>query len=304
MKANDLHEKAYLRYQMHWMLTHGITMDDISETVADWDKAHDYNKSFSKYVEEHGFWNGSLWACFDEFMDAEYKDKDYMKFLLSAEDFQLWLEEHGYGGKVYAKQVSLDLQESPLYYDELCFPDNIVVSGNSHYKEHLTDSFSRVKDALDDGELWEYTDITCNLPKKGGESYSVEELNSIKSLIRSFDYARADNDKIICSLLAIVEGEPWDYMTIRGSGQSDWNTIYYPVNQWTDKSLENFSMEYFNEGTEWIIHDEDYIPSSPDEISGYRTYCHFYSLEGIRKEIAEIIVAQLSRQKSKIFIMN
>ena len=77
-------------------------------------------------------------------------------------------------------------------------------------------------------------------------------------------------------------------MTIRGSGQSDWNTIYYPVNQWTDKSLENFSMEYFNEGTEWIIHDEDYIPSSPDEISGYRTYCHFYSLEGIRKEIAEI----------------
>ena len=51
---------------------------------------------YSKYVEEHGFWNGSLWACFEEFMDAEYQDKDNMKFLLPAKDFQLWLKEHGY----------------------------------------------------------------------------------------------------------------------------------------------------------------------------------------------------------------
>lgn len=288
MKTTDLHKKAYLRYQMHWMLTHGITMDDISETVADWDKDHDYNKSFSKYVEEHGFWNGSLWACFDEFMGAEYQDKNYMKFLLPEEDFQLWLKEHGYGGKVYARQISPDLQESPLFYDELCFPDNIVVSGNSHYKEHLTDSFSFVKGALEYGELWEFTDITCNLPKKGGEAYSVEELNSVKSLIRSFNYTKADKDKIICSLLSIVEGESWDYMTIRGSVQSEWNTVYYPVNQWTDKALANFSMEYFNEGSEWIIHDEGYIPTSQGEISGYTTYCHYYNLEDIKKEIAGI----------------
>ena len=288
MTTTDLHKKAYLRYQMHWMLTHGITMDDSSETAADWDKDHDYNKSFSRYVEEHGFWNGSLWACFEEFMDAEYQDKEYMEFILSTEDFQLWLQEHGYGGKLYAKQVSPDLQESPLFYDELCFPENIVVFGNSHYKEHLTDSFSLVKGALEDGELWEFTDITCNLPKKGGEAYSVEELNSVKSLIRSFDYARSDKDKIICSLLSIVESEPWDYMTIRGSVQSEWNIIYYPVNQWTDKALSNFSMEYFNEGTEWIVHDEGYIPSSPDQISGYTTYCYSCSLENIKKEIAKI----------------
>lgn len=243
---------------------------------------------YSKYVEEHGFWNGSLWACFEEFMDAEYQDRDYMKFLLHAKDFQLWLKEHGYDGKVYVKQVSPEYQESPLFYDELCFPENIVVSGNSHYKEHLTDSFSLVKDALEDGVLWEYTDITCNLPKKSGEAYSVEELNSIKNLIRSFDYTKSDKDKVICSLLSIVEGESWDYMTIHGSVQSEWNTIYYPVSQWTDEALENFSTEYFNEGTEWIVHDEDYIPSSPDDISGYSVYCHGYTMESNKKEISKI----------------
>ena len=51
-------------------------------------------------------------------------------------------------------------------------------------------------------------------------------------------------DEIICSVLSIVDGRKWDYEPIHGSCQSDWNEIYYPVDEWSEDAIKQFETEY------------------------------------------------------------
>jgi hypothetical protein len=46
-------------------------------------------------------------------------------------------------------------------------------------------------------------------------------------------------------------------------------------------------MEYFNTGSEWIIHDEESEPETVKDISGYSVYCYSWNTDGIKKEIAD-----------------
>ena len=52
--------------------------------------------------------------------------------------------------------------------------------------------------------------------------------------------------------------------------------MYSPV-QFSPDFVRNFEIEYFNTGTEWIIHDEDDAPENPEDISGYSMYCYTYN---------------------------
>ena len=47
-------------------------------------------------------------------------------------------------------------------------------------------------------------------------------------------------------------------------------------------------VDYFNLGTEWIIHDESSEPETPDEISGYSVYCYGWNADQIRAELANV----------------
>ena len=86
-----------------------------------------------------------------------------------------------------------------------------------------------------------------------------------------------------------MTGKKWDYRIIRGCCQSDWNYIFYPVDEWTREQIEIFEAEYFNTGSEWIIDDGEFDPEndSPLNINGYSVYCTLWSEDGIRKEIAD-----------------
>ena len=44
---------------------------------------------------------------------------------------------------------------------------------------------------------------------------------------------------------------------------------------------------YFNTGSEWIVHDEEAEPESPEDINGYSVYCIGWNDELIKLEIAE-----------------
>lgn len=87
----DIRKIAYQRYQLAWMLTHGITVQDIYKACAEAANENIEDKGpnatfkaddFRDYLEEHGFGSGSLWVCFDEFMGCEYQDKSYMRSIL------------------------------------------------------------------------------------------------------------------------------------------------------------------------------------------------------------------------------
>lgn len=45
--------------------------------------------------------------------------------------------------KTFARQISPEYQESPLFLGEDFFPDNIAVCGNRDYREHLPQPLKR-----------------------------------------------------------------------------------------------------------------------------------------------------------------
>lgn len=204
--------------------------------------------------------------------------------------------------KIYVKQVSPEWQESPLFIDG-CFPDNIAVCGNRDFKEHKPEIFEKVETVLEQGELAEvlenikewkeyYSNVTQAisdyLPPVNGR-YSTNSIHALKRLVSEYSTcSRSEEDIAMCRILSIVTGREWDYRTIRGSMQSEWNYVYYPVEEWSKTAIDVFEIEYFNEGTEWLVHDGDNIPENPGEFSGYTIYCTSWGEEGIREEMSEM----------------
>lgn len=131
--------------------------------------------------------------------------------------------------------------------------------------------------------------ITEYLPPTNGKKYSTNAIHALRCLIIDYSCcACSKENEILCKVLSIVDGRPWEWSTIRGSCQRDWQEVFYPVDEWSKEALQEFETQYFNEGTEWIIHDEQEAPEAPEDISGYSVYCIGWNTEQIKKEIAEI----------------
>lgn len=192
--------------------------------------------------------------------------------------------------KIYAKQVPPEFQESNIEIDT----DYINLIGNRHYNEHTSLLFDYVHEALHEGTLleeWEGINDRGNsgyytwedalrdiVPPSGRGEYTRAERLKIPQIAKDYYTSRSgsdENDKI-CELLGIVTGQEWSRRTLRGCCQSEWIEAFYPVNAWPGDSLNRFEAEYFNTGSEWIIHDSDEEPETPGEIEGYSMYCTTY----------------------------
>lgn len=206
--------------------------------------------------------------------------------------------------KIYARQVSPEYQESPLFHGDEFFPENINVYGNDHYNEHCSELFNRVWNVLYHGELLDAWEDLNNgsgwynswaealedlMPPEGRAAYTRDERkNKIPELLKRFSECPSSmEESIICEVLEVVTGKSWSYRMIRGCCQGDWQKILYPSDEWTSESLEVFETEYFNTGSEWIVHDEDTEPENPDDISGYSVYCIGWNDDKIKAEILE-----------------
>lgn len=62
-------KKMYESYKMLWMISHEITMEEISILADQW-KADDDDRTFEEYIEEFGF-GGEIWPCFEEFIESD-----------------------------------------------------------------------------------------------------------------------------------------------------------------------------------------------------------------------------------------
>lgn len=86
-------EVAYELYKQNWIDTHTTPKlrlqvindyyDYIQETMEN-DDCEDFEcyDSLEEYIYDNGYPNGEMYACFDEFLDNEFQDKEYMKKLL------------------------------------------------------------------------------------------------------------------------------------------------------------------------------------------------------------------------------
>ena len=210
--------------------------------------------------------------------------------------------------KIYAKQVPPEYQESPLFMGIGCFPEDIALYGNRHYHKHLPPVFERVYNALKSGDLLEaWEDINDNgngyyynwasalvmlVPEAGRGPYTREERkHKWPDIARRYAEASRgswEEDQALCDALELATGEAWETGTIHGCCQGDWQQICYPVKHWSREALDTFETEYFNTGSEWIIHDGNTEPDGPEDIDGFSCYCHGRRTEDIKKEIAEV----------------
>lgn len=207
--------------------------------------------------------------------------------------------------KIYARQIDPQYQDSRVFDDDGNGVEYINVWGNKDYQSRTSNVFNRVRECLDSGELADdikaiaeksqyaaFGNVTeainSQLWRDDGKAYNTKQIGKLKQLVlRYSDCKSGEEDQILVDVLSIVTGEEWDYKEIHGCCQGEWNTVYYPVKYWTKESLESFEIMYFNTGSEWIVHEGDTEPTSPEEIDGCAYYCVSWNDEGIKKELAE-----------------
>lgn len=126
------------------------------------------------------------------------------------------------------------------------------------------------------------------MPPQGREPYTRDERkNAWPGLLRRYiDESSLDN-AFICDALGLITGRAWDWCTLRGCCQSDWQYCIYPADEWNGASLERLEAEYFNTGSEWIVHDDQDAPDGPEDINGFSVYCTGWNDDQLRQEIAD-----------------
>ena len=212
--------------------------------------------------------------------------------------------------KIVAVQVDPEYQKGPLDYDEM-FPDNVAVLGNSRMDECIPERCEKALEVLradsfwgdiDDPERAEYADAADVLgdwlPRENGTAYNADECRTFAERLLRGDLD--DDVDALAALMSLLEGKPWESRTIRGSCQSDWNEIAYPVDEWPDEALDAFECEYWNMGDEWyvcevdaaVLEKIDLEDVTRDELEEAcempcSTYTHEWDNEKIKIEIAE-----------------
>lgn len=91
----DIKKIAYEKYKLDWMIAHGYTLADIMNELNDMQEEEPdtcVSNLFSDWEYEFGF-GSEIWACYDEFLEYEFNDKDYMKSLLNEDEYKEYLRE-------------------------------------------------------------------------------------------------------------------------------------------------------------------------------------------------------------------
>lgn len=202
--------------------------------------------------------------------------------------------------KIYARQIAPEYQSSPLEYCDMqdLYPD-FIVTGNRDYKDFTTPEYEAITKYADhlyeaiflDEYKHEFKNTTEAIQyyfpvgnyHKGKTKWNTRQVHLFQWAVGN--YYVGETKTSVCALLSLLTGKEYACCSIRGSCQSEWNYCYYPKENAEDvKRLES---DFFNTGTEWIVHDDDTPPETPEDISGYSIYCYEWRTDLIKKEIAD-----------------
>lgn len=217
--------------------------------------------------------------------------------------------------KVYARQIRPEYQESP--FELWGCPDNIIMPGNRTYRSHNVDhpAYRHIMDYLEEMiGAWEEDSTAYYTPVDGSSTRFVKTTKphslTIAEILRDYHFEREDGkpwtnqqkhtwrmlmesddyteDGAMLEAMRLITGKEWDICSINGCCQGDWAEVIFPVDEYSREDLDRLEADYFNLGTEWIIHDEREAPETPADVSGYSVYCYACSDDGIKKEIAAV----------------
>ena len=92
----NISKLCYELYKIDWKYSHMITKDMEMDNIKNYYDClidEDYEYTYDDYLEEFGY-DGELYVCYDEFLDNEYLEEDYIKELLDNEKlYNKYLED-------------------------------------------------------------------------------------------------------------------------------------------------------------------------------------------------------------------
>ena len=83
---------AYEKYRLDWMIAHGHSITELLldlQLMRHEDPESGLTALFRDWECDSGF-GGEVWACYDEFMEAEYMDASYMRALLTESEYEMY----------------------------------------------------------------------------------------------------------------------------------------------------------------------------------------------------------------------
>ncbi len=86
---------AYEKYKKAWVKERNYSPEFLAKIRAEYEEVVRELQEpvcFEEYIDENGV-GGECYVCFDEFLETEYQDMEYMKKLLSEEEFQKYLKK-------------------------------------------------------------------------------------------------------------------------------------------------------------------------------------------------------------------
>lgn len=195
--------------------------------------------------------------------------------------------------KLYARQIDPVYQKSPMmiFKDEDCYNEGIYIYGNRFMyamgDKLVKDVVERLKEVAYDSQNYydsvEETLESYDWNKTNGEAWTAQELSRWTELFEN----TKDNEQNYIAALQLLTGHEWAYITIAGNCQGDWQDVLYDTELYDKKDIKIIETEYFNTGSEWIIHDSNEEPGNPDDIAGYCFYAHAWDIDDIKAEIAK-----------------
>ena len=227
--------------------------------------------------------------------------------------------------KICAVQVAPEHQESELMrsgfpsFDEHYI--DVIITGNDRYNGYTTNAFNLIQDELingcghlskscgegvdSDGIAYAYKNITeavhdC-FPPQHKRKYSTQDIKAWQKLFDEYEIVCKDGTwsqhekNVACRALELMTGKPYTWKCITGSCQGDWQYVLYPHKEVSANAIKALEAQYFNTGTEWIVHDDicdedlddDSFPSGLT--GGNSVYCHTWGEESIRNELASYV---------------
>ena len=136
--------------------------------------------------------------------------------------------------KTYIRQIPPEAQDSSIYFDFEETTDDLIIFGNDDFQSYTTEKFKRII-----------------------EEYFLGWFPGVGHVTNLMADELSDKE------------HTWQAHTIRGTCQSDWQTIYIRDEAYDPNMV---AMYYFNTGLEWIVHDRDFEPEWPEEIQGFGMY--------------------------------
>ena len=212
-------------------------------------------------------------------MNPEYVD--YNNYL----DFDGWDDFIITGNRDYTSyhtdyNIFYRIQRYCIDYDDLL---NAINDSGRNYGRYYTPEFKNATEAIS-----YYLDIKP----------STKQVHDIIKTLRKPDGLYYDDDDRTAELLSICEKREWTTAEIRGCCQGDYQTVFYPVDTYSNDFVNYIESVYFGTGAEYKICEYDNAPSEIDSDIVYDSdgYFNYYGSDIIYDD--DLLRAEIAKEEN------